>query len=278
MKHLSHLSPAETLVVLHGDQAAIKEMLKFTFMDLLFKQVLKTIEVTKQPYEDDPVQTHTYVVVGSQFLGYQPLPHEHFFLLPFWKSGDLQILFKHLVKMGFQHAVNASHCQRTVIKSPYVAQYFSRSFLEKLFGWFSMTREGTEMRKDLSAEIAHLEKELPALIQAGSSKAADILKAIKGNIFLLATVDFALLRQIDKRLLQEIDQYQTSSDSNNDGGYGGFIIWDSYSHHSDSFDSSCGGHGHGGDSGSSCSGGDSGGSGGSGCSGCGGGGCGGGGN
>lgn len=44
MKHLSYLTPAETLLLIDPENANGVEMLKFTFLDLILKNKLKLFE------------------------------------------------------------------------------------------------------------------------------------------------------------------------------------------------------------------------------------------
>jgi len=258
VKQLSKLSPAETLLVLQDKNASIKELLKITFMDLLLKQVVRTFEVQRQANSRDAVRIYKYIEIGKNFWTYQPLPHENIFLAPFQKSDSVQILFRHMVKMGYQNAKSESKLHNVLRQSPNLDRCFSRNIIQSLFGGFNITTDGQQLRNKVEAEISQLEKQLPPLILNDHQKALDILKVIKGNVFLLTNIEFDLLKQIDKELLAEMNKRDNNS---NDGGCSG-CTWDSFDNYSDSFDSNCSGD-------SGCSGGDSG-CGGSGCSGCGG--------
>ncbi|TAD83256.1 MAG: hypothetical protein EAY75_15165 [Bacteroidetes bacterium] len=261
MKQLSKLSPAETLLVLQDKKASLRELLKVTFLDLLLKQVVRTFDLVQQPTVRNKDSGYKYVEIGKNFWTYQPLPHENIFLTPFQKSPSLQVLFRNMVKTGYQNAKSKGKFTSLLLQSPSMDTCFSRSILQSLFGGFSITLEGQELRNIVSAEILELENQLPSLILNEPEKAQDIMYAIKGNIFLVDNIEFDLLKQkIDNELLAEFNK---RDDTNNGGGCSGFA-WYGFDDYSDSFDSSCGS----GDSG--CAGGGCGGGG------CGGGGCGGG--
>lgn len=245
MKHLSALSPAETLLVLRDKNASIKEILKVTFMDLLLKQVLRTFEAQGQPSKKDAVGIYKYVEAGKNFVTYKPLQHENIFLAPFKKSASVQILFRNMVKMGYQNAKSQYNIHNMLRRSPNLDRCFSRSIIQSLTGGFSLTEDGKKLRKQLENERAQLETQLPPLIVNDHQKALDILKVIKGNIFLLSNIELDSLKQIDKELLAEMNKRDYHNDDDS--------FLDSFDFYSDSFDSGCGG-------GSGCSG----------CSGCGG--------
>jgi len=257
VKQLSILSPAETLLVLQDKKASLKELLKVTFMDLLLKQVFRTLEVQRQANSREAVRFYTYIETGKNFLTYKPLPHENVFLTPFQKSSDVQVLFRHMVKIGYQNAKSENELHNIIRLNPNIDKCFNRNLVQTIFGGFNITADGLELRNKIKEEISQLEILLPPLVLNDHQKTLDILKDIKGNVFLLTNIEFDLLKQIDKELLAEMNK----PDNNYDGGCSG-CTWDSFDNYSDSFDSSCSGD-------SGCSGGDSG-CGGSGCSGCGG--------
>ncbi len=284
MKLLSTYSPAEAQVLMHGQEARLKDLLKVTFMDLLLKQVLKTIIVERQPNPKDAVATFKYVVVGRNFYTHQRLPHEEVFLSPFLADASAQILFQNLVKVGYQKAANSTYFQNQIIKSSAMQPLFYKDFFQRIFknqSGYTQTHQGTIAYSQLKEEFTLLEETLPQLIQTDKEQALSICRKIKGNLFLLTTIDFELLKEIDTELLADLHTYSNQKPNRDSdlsggcsgGGYSGCSsAWNSFGDCSDSFDSSCGGDsGCGGDGGSGC-GGDSGGSG---CSGCGGGGCGG---
>lgn len=263
MKHLSKFSPAETLLVLQDKNTSIKELLKVTFMDLLLKQVVRTVEVQRQASSRDTVRIYKYVEIGKNFFTYRPLPHENIFLAPFQKGESSQILFRHIVKMGYQNAKSECHFHNIVRQSPNLRGCFRRNLFQSIFGGFKVTLSGLELRNKVQIEIAQLEVQLPHLIINNHQEALNILKVIKGNIFLLTNIEFDLIKQLDKEFLVEMNK---GIGNNNDGVCYG-CTWDSFDNYSDSFDSSCGGDsGCSSDSSSDCGGSDC-----SGCGGCGGG-------
>jgi uncharacterized membrane protein YgcG len=268
MNLLTKYSPAETLTVMQGSKATLKDLVKTTFLDLLLKKVIRTIDVPRQPHPNDPEVSYKYVVIGTSFYTYQPLPHEKIFVSPFFADGSVQILFRNYVKLLYQKAATASYFQYHIRKSPNLMPHYTQTFWQRLVGNYSPTAYGIEAKEKLGQEMAALETTFPALIESDKTRAVEVWKQIKGNVFLLSTVDFALLQQIDQEVLKELNAEQPVGDDGWSASVSGCSSWNSFGDCSDSFDSSCGGD-------SGCS--SDGGGGDSGCSsGCGGG-CGGGG-
>ena len=152
-------------------------------MDLLLKEVVRTFEVQRQENSRDADRIYKYVEISRNFWTYQPLPHENLFLAPFQKSDSVQILFRHIVKIGYQTAKSESKLHNILTQSSNIDRCFSRNIIQSLFGGFSITKDGQELRNKVEAEISQLEKQLPPLILNDHQKALDILKVIKGNIF-----------------------------------------------------------------------------------------------
>lgn len=252
MEHLSQLTPAETLIILKDKDTRLKEVLKVTLMDLLLKQVLKIEEVFKHTGGTNEQRLYEYVETGKNFRFYNPLPHENVFLEIFQKNEDYRFLFRHVVKVGYENAKSYNYFHKLIRKSHNISDCFKENFIFDLIGFSFKTSKHELLRRELQKEINQLEIQLPKIIQNDREKALEILKEIKGNIFLLSTIEFDLLKQIDQTISTEMNRQ-----SDNSFGCSG-CSWSYFESYSESFDSSCSGDGGSSDGG--CSG----------CSGCGG--------
>lgn len=253
MKHLTQFSPAEVQLLLYGRKASIKELLKGTFMDLILKQALNLFEVERQPHRNDDIRIYKYVEAGHNFSMHKALPHEFVFLESFKKDSKLQVLFRNMVRIGYQNSVSISNYQQLLFHSPRLASCFYQNLFQKIFWGFQHSEKGNRLKAEIQTEIATLEKELAA---GQAERSYEILKAINGNVVLLSNFRFDLLNEIDAEIAQEINRRTNQSDTMDIFVFG---EWDDFGDISGSFDSSCSGA-------SGCSGGD----GGSGCGGCGG--------
>lgn len=224
--YLSKLLPAETLLLLEDKKASLKDLLKTTFMDLLLKQTMEIKIYSKQLHKRHPVRYYKYITRGKNFDVYTPQKHELIFISPYHKSSSIKILFQHLVQIGYQNSKSESKYRTAVIQSPNINQYFTRNFIQTVFGSFSITQEGLALRDKLKGEIDQLEKELPSIIETNKEKALQLLNTIGGNIFLLKNIDFSLLQQIDSQILAEMERKYTYATSDSTGFYG-CSIWDS---------------------------------------------------
>jgi hypothetical protein len=277
MKHLNSLLPAEALLLAEGGACSVKRFLKSTFMDLLLKQVLKAANY-KAGYSTEKI-----IGPGKNYYTYSPRPYEAV-LLSLYDGADGRhnqefFYFAQLVKVAYQKAGTAYRYRRMIFKSSTETGWYTQNLLQQLFGGFSLSDEGLQVRSELLTEIAATEAVLQDCIVNDPGKAQQLLHMIKGNVFLLKNIDMAALTAIDKNLLAELNAKEQQSENgavyssgcSGGGCGGGCSAWDSYDHYSGSWDSSCSG-----DSGSSDGGGSDGGGGDSGCGSSCGGGCGGG--
>jgi len=255
MKLLSKLTPAETLLLRDGSQASVKNLLKYTFMDLLRKQILIVEEVQHQRDKRDPVTTLKYVSAGTNFNEYAAFAHELPFLEPFQKNRGARILFRNCIEIAYENAGSQTRLPRTVMSTPELHESFSTSWLNRVFGRIRHTDKGRMKQNEVQTELTQLERELPILIKNNKQKALETIEVIGGNVFLFHDLNFAMLQEIDDAFPKRMESYI------GDGGCGS---WDSHPHGSHS-DGSCWGD----SSDSGCSSGDSGCGGG--CGGCGGG-------
>lgn len=247
MTYLSTLTPAEILI-LTRENVNQQEILKITFIDLLFKQVLKTFEVKRQPHVKQDIRVYKYVGIGKNFSNYNSLNHERVFLSIFGSDNSVEILFRNLVKIGYQNSRTLSELKNEIIKTPNLKKCFSQNIFQRIFYGYSLTAYGTDLKRKVQQEIQNIGNEISSVNDIENQKAIELIKIIGANIFLLINVDYDLLQQIDKDLA--IAKNNSIDKESGCSGCGS-----SFDDYSSSFDSGC-------SSNSGC--------GGSGCSGCGG--------
>lgn len=257
MTYLSQLTPAEMLV-LTKENVTQHELLKITFIDLLFKQVLKVSEVERPTYKKEVVRIYKYIGVGNNYNTYNSLNHERVFLSAFNNDTSIQVLFRNLVKIGFQKSKKLSDLKNDIIKTPTLKKCFSQNIFQRVFYGYRLTDFGKELKTKVKQEIQDLGNELSTINNIENQKAIELIKVIGANIFILINIDYDLLQQIDKDLGIEINENHSIDGGSSCSGCS--WIFDDYS---SNFDSGCGAHsgcgnhsGCGGDSGCGGCGGD----------------------
>ncbi len=255
MKQQIEFLPAEVKLILEGNKTQSKELLKLIFMDLLLKGVLEiNIVIKESSSRNYSFRKYKYISRGSNFSNYRPAPCEMVFLSPFMNSSSIQILFQHLITIGFQNARNQKEFKKTILNASSLENYISINLFQQIFGLFSLSIEGKEKKGSFISEINRMEKELYNAVKSDIKLAGELVEKYKGHIFLLSKFPFEFLLQIDNEILSELIRQGEKSGTYQGTLVGGFGC--------SSFDSGC--------FGCSNSGGDSGCSGCSGCGGCGG--------
>jgi hypothetical protein len=211
MKHLSRFTPAETILLLEGDGAKLRDLLRVTLMDLLIKQVLHTTEVERLFDEKTKSASDTYFVRGPGFLQYRSFAHEAIFISPFLENEKAKIFFKNLVRVAYDNARDESHYGKLILKNDTVQPYFARGISKIFNGKFSLTQEGETIQQEIISEIKVLEKELPHLMESDQARALAILTMIKGNAFLIKGVDLKMMREIESHLVSESNSRTVTS-------------------------------------------------------------------
>lgn len=256
MKYLSELTPAE-VYVLTKDKFTHRELLKITFIDLLFKKVLRTFEVQRVPDKDQEMRTYRYIGIGQGFEKYPSRNHEKFFLSIFEKDSEMEMLFTTLTKVAYQKSITLSYFKNELIKTPTLKKCFSQNIFQRIFYGYSFTDYGKELKRKVEKEIHGLNLELQTVKNTENQKVIELIKVIGANIFFLENIDYEILNQFDSNLAIEMNRREPKTDGSGCSGCGWIFV--NYSSHFDSnFNSDSG-------ESSGC---------GSGCSGCGGcGGC-----
>ena len=235
MYYLSELTPAE-IYILTKENLTHQEFLKITFIDLLLKQVLKSFDVQRQPYIQHEIRIYKYVGIGQNFHKYESKNHEKVFLSTFEKDNTLELLFRYLVKIGYQKSTSLSRFKNELIKTDVLKKCFSQNIFQWLLNIHSLTEYGKEIKSKIAIEIQNLNAEISSFIKIDNQKAVELIKVIGGNIFLLENIDYEFLDQIDVGLATEMSNKQYSADGSGCSGFN----W-SYDSFSSDFDSGCSG-------------------------------------
>lgn len=208
MKLLSSLSPAETQLLLNTS-SSYKELMKFTFLDLLLKKVIEVKEIKKTATTKDKyakkvqiTKSEKCIVKGKNFDNYVPKSFELGFLSPFQKSPKIVILFKHYIKMSYQNCGGGKGYKTLIMDNCKPLNLFTMNILQQIFGGLSLTQEGKSAKDDIVAFLNQTDEIINDLLVNDQEKALDILLAIGGNIFLLKNLNFELIKQFDQSFIR----------------------------------------------------------------------------
>lgn len=265
METLKKLTPAETLIMRDTSKTSFRDLLKFTLIDLILKKVL----VVKSDVVDSENETESHVAYknlekGPAFDGYEPKEHEWIYLTAFKEDPELSIQFKHMVKIGWDSAKSRNHYMfKQVLTSNEVNRAVKEGWFYRTFGQCKLNQEGLQLQQRVNTELSRLSDILPNLIANNPERAKELLGQIHGNIMLVPSFDYSLLKQLDAVFEEELLERNTSMETDTAALWFLFLYDDfhtSFDSEYDSYGSTGGCSADGGGDGSGCSG----------CGGCGG--------
>lgn len=250
-------TPAEIMLLQHETNAKRKDLLKLTLSDLIFKQVLRTQVIAPQGVSASDAKEYTNVLRGKNFDMYRPKAHELVFLDPFLRNRELAILFKQLVKLGFEQSKNDKHFRNLILSSPSLNGLHKKGFWDSISGGFSLTSSGQRVKADVSRELYETGEVMKRSMLTNRSEAMMMLTMLGGSALLVSQMnsDFAntidTLTQGEMRKQAQMQQssvgaggdsasssgYDSNSDSNSDGNSDGGL-WDADGGSWDIFDGS----------------------------------------
>jgi uncharacterized membrane protein YgcG len=276
---LENWTPAQLLVLQNEKNISNNRLIKFTFFDLVLKDVLRIVSIQKSPNKRDKPRSYKYVTIGKQFYFYKYQVHEAIFLEPFTKNQELQILFTNLVKSVVKTFKNDKWFHQNLINQTELSKYFNiRSYG---FWWFKgyvvqLNPSGEVLQGEIKLALEKEKERVERILELKSDHLITHIKQLKGAFFLIPELDYENVEQLlsthfklDKETLEAFYILRSLKEHTNDynnssgacSGCSSFVGIDNGC----SNDSSSG-HGGCSSDGSGDSGGDSGG-----CSGCGGG-------
>lgn len=222
MKLLTKLTPAETMILINT-ASSLKDMMKFTFMDLLLKKIINIKVEKKKVFIRDKyakkveiIKSYNYIVKGKNFNYYSPEKHETVFLSAYDKTTSIKILFKHLIKMAYENAYSNDYFRKVTFKSSNLDGLLKQNILQKMFGGISLTSKGIATQKNILNYLNPIDKNISKLLRNNEKKAVELLMNLGGNMLLLTNLDISLLKKIDKELLKEYKSlYKESYDYEN---------------------------------------------------------------
>lgn len=269
METLKKLTPAETLIMRDTSKTSFRDLLKFTLIDLILKKVLVVRnDAGNSENETENEVAYKNLEKGPEFDGYRPKEHEWIYLTSFKEDPEMSIQFKHLVKIGWGSAKSRNHYMfKQVLTSNEVNRAVKEGWFYRTFGQCKLTHEGLQLQQRVNTELSKLSDILPNLIANNPEGAKELLGQIHGNIMLVPSIDYSLLKQLDAVFEEELMERNTSMETDTAALWFLFLYDDFHTSFDSEYDSygSTGGW----DGGAGCSS-DGGGDGGGGCGGCGG--------
>jgi len=192
---LTPLNPAQAFLLLKLEKATDQELLKYTFLHLIYNNILKIHHEWRIPHPRDPTpRLHTLLSKGSNFHLFPQLAYQHPFTHPFIREDKSYPLFPFLQEIGTKYWHNDYKLTQVY---PYLVRhhYFNSSLGLKNYGLFFLTKKGKDVQKRIDYQLGEAEIELPHLIKSSPQKTVLLLQELGANVLLLQCFHQELIMQ-----------------------------------------------------------------------------------
>lgn len=229
-----NLSPAATKLIVAPKETELSEVLKLTFLDLLFKKVLilKT-EIRASNSRDPHLREYLIVETGEAYKNYIPKRFEKKFL-DLIDEGSYYILRAYL-KQVYKSIDQSYSFNLKILNDCNKLNLFQYNMIYHIFRNLKLTTQGKAFQSTLKAKLDYINGEIIEILSTDPKKAFELIDLLRGNIFLIENLNFELLKDLSKINLA----HHITSDCNDDWYWIDFFSESDYLFDtlSDSFDS-----------------------------------------
>ncbi|NQZ78769.1 MAG: hypothetical protein HRT61_22040 [Ekhidna sp.] len=231
MDILKKLSPAEAKLILEPD-CKVSELLKFTFMDLLMRQILRT------KLADEVVKYHQ-ISTGSEFQSFKLKKHEELFTKGFAKDSEMVLSLFEVKKLIQTKFKNPKDLKWSYFIEPNLSEYFKQlpTGLVRRFVKIKLNSNGESLKEELTDVFKDLDDQFSG--ELTKEKISAIYSLIGTNVILIKGYDSKELTELfeaDKKEKRQYDTipypidstvyYSDSSESSNESEAPTFPIFD----------------------------------------------------
>ena len=172
-----------------------KELLKHSFLDLVFRGILRVYQAWHPSHPRDPHERlYTLVSRGKRYDAYVPSPHQDLFVEPFAKEDhayQVRILLRNVYLDG-----KASGFKRRVYATLRQKRCFSASWGLKWLNLFFLNERGATAQKEFEKLLNLAEKKLPEYVKTDPEKARELITTLGSNVLLLDNFRDELLEKL----------------------------------------------------------------------------------
>ena len=201
INYLSVLKPAATAILLAPSKMELKDIIRYTLMDLALKKVLLIKNKNIRLHPNDPhKRTRTVVETAKNFNTYYKSEFEECFLTIIDEESYFELRF--YLHRVYHDTPRDSAVKRAIIKEHKIKNLFSGSFFYSVFNIFRLNASGKKVQRELTNYLAAIDENIVEIIEKSPEKALKIVSFLKGNIFLLKNLTFELLEKINALIIQ----------------------------------------------------------------------------
>ncbi len=201
---LRHFSPAQTLMLLAPLGVAGRNLMKYSFLDLVFNGYLKVYRDWRLPHpRSHRERLYTFVSRGERFHDYSPNDHQDPFIAPFLQD-DREYQVRTLIQKIYGECGRGPGFKRAfVYKELQQAGYFKTSSGLKYLNFFVLSKTGIKVRKQLKAILDDANANLSRTVYNNPEEAKKILSRLGSNVLLLENFNDELVGKL-KPIFEEL--------------------------------------------------------------------------
>ncbi|WP_298424220.1 hypothetical protein [uncultured Kordia sp.] len=196
INYLSVLKPAATAILLAPTKTELKDVIRYTLLDLTLQKVL-FLEQKFIKYNPNDAYAREVIIVetSKNFTNYYSSEYEKCFLSIINEENYFR-LYLYLRKIYYDAPLD-SVMKRAIIKESNIENLFLDNIFLRTFNTFRLNANGKKVRNELKQYIATIDKNIATIIQESPEQALQLLSFLKGNVFLLKNLTNELLEQIN---------------------------------------------------------------------------------
>lgn len=196
INYLAVLKPAATAVLLSPTKTSLKDIIRYTVMDLTLKKVLSIKHKNIKPHPNDAyARIRTYLETGENFTSYHKSNYEDYFLSNV--DEESYYLLHSYLSIVYEKMPLDNRMKRKVLKENKILNLFSVAFSFDSLGLFRLNTNGKKVRREIQRYFVTIEQHLPQIIENSPQQALHIVSFLKGNFFLLKNIPAETLEKIN---------------------------------------------------------------------------------
>lgn len=196
INYLTVLKPAATAILLEPTKTELKDIIRYTLLDLTLQKVLFLKQKFLKHNPNDAYAREIITVETSEnFINYHSSTYEKYFLSIINEENYFR-LYLYLREIYYEAPFDAA-MKRSIIKESSLESLFSNNIFLKTFNTFRLNTNGKAINNQLKQYLTTIDENITKIIQESPEQALHLVSLLKGNIFLLKNLTSEVLEQIN---------------------------------------------------------------------------------
>jgi hypothetical protein len=196
INYLAVLKPAATSILLAPTKVDLKDIIRYTVMDLALKKVISIQHKEILLHPSDPYKrARTIVETDINFATYRKSIYETYFSGIIDEESYFHLhpyLFRIYTELPLDNKV-----KKSILKEHKISNLFSLSFTFDSFSIFRLNKNGEKIRREIQRYFVTIEQNLEQIIEDSPEQALHLVSFLKGNFFLLKNIPVEVLEKLN---------------------------------------------------------------------------------